>query len=104
VAGLHRLEVTLDATAPPRTGLVLPKAKSASQEVELDLRDPLAIHALNDELFICEADVIAQFRLPLQAGADEIRKRSFILRLGDGEAVERRDPAEQHFAGESEPN
>ena len=47
--------------------------------------------------------MIAQIWLFLQAGADEIGKGSPILRLGNGEAVERREPAEQNVAGESEP-
>ena len=82
---------------------MLTNANRLHLKLEPNLRDPLAIHALNQERFTCEADVIAQFRRPLQAGTDEIGKRSFILPLRDGEAVERRDPAEQHFAGESEP-
>ena len=82
---------------------MLTNANRLHLKLEPNLRDPLAIHALNQERFTCEADMIAQLWLSLQAGTDEIGKRSFILPLRDGEAVERRDPAEQHFAGESEP-
>lgn len=104
--GLHRPGSHNRCDGTAATGLVLTKAKSASRrvEVEPDLRDPLAVHALNDECVLsAKPNVIAQSRLFLQAGADEIGKRGFILRFGDLEAVERRDAAKQHFAGEREP-
>ena len=87
-----------------RGGFVL-KKESRLRKIKLEpnLRDPLAIHVLDDQPSVCEADVIAQFWLSLQPRADEIGKRSFILRFGDGEAAEGRDPAEQYFAGECEP-
>jgi hypothetical protein len=49
--------------------------------------------ARTTKLDVIEPDAIAQFRGAGQPGADEIGKRSLVLRLGDGEAVELRDPA-----------
>src|SRR5690606_7884034 len=71
-------------------------------ELEADRGDPSAAHRSNDQLDVLDLDAVARRRTSRQAGAHEIGKGSRALRLRDREAVERRDPAEQHLAGESE--
>src|ERR671919_2972016 len=84
--------------------LSLMKVRGACRlKVKPDPGYVLTVHAANDERDTAKADAGAQGRIVGQPSANEIRKRRLVVPLGNGEAIEPGEPAEQNLAGEVEP-
>ena len=63
-----------------------------------------AVHAANDEPDTAKADAVAQYRIVGQPGANEIRKRRFIVPLGERRGSRNRASLpSRNFAGEVNP-